>query len=293
MSNFSVFSNVICPSGSEYSLMTSGMSKFARRKNAEMAFWCSIDLYLTGFQSVNSESEKRTRENYRSRFINRFPVALLEDNMPKCWWVLKHLKKFTDLCMKSYANNQIDMEVMKIMHFLIFNIAKQEKCRMLQHLRELDDDFKSIENAKPSKQEKVFLNILKNYSNYDKDSIDSCISVYKIRKKPIILSAALAYVKYGKLFQDPRKLRYKKEFYENLKLYTNNPTPNWKSYPFLFDKHVGSSVALKYGVSQIKGWKGFLENEEQTCWDNAPLYYKNNPVCVDLKKRYWNQKMCS
>jgi hypothetical protein len=291
---FSVFSNPKCPSGSEFGLMVSGMSKFARRNNAEKANWCSVDLYLAGFQNVNNETEKRTRENYRSRFINRFPVAIIEDNMPYCWWVLKHLKRFTELCMKSYADNEINSDVLKLIHLLIFNIANQDKCRMLQHLREVgDEEFKMIEEAKPSQAINVFLELLKKYNGYDQNSIDSCIDVYKLRKKPIILSAAYSYVKYGKLFPMNRPLlhKYKNEYNESMKKYLNEPTPEWSDYPFLFDKHVSSSIAKKYGVTQIKGWKGFIENEEKTCWDNAPEFYIKIPLCIELKNKYWEKRM--
>ena len=285
---FSVFSNPICLSGSEFSLMVSGMSKFSRRRNPEKAYWCSVDLYLAGFQNVNNETEKRTRENYRSRFINRFPVALIEDNMPYCWWVLKHLKRFTELCMKSYSDNKISSDVLKLIHFLIFNIANQDKCRMLQHLREVgDEEFKKIEEAKPSQAINVFLDFLKKYDDYDQDSIDSCIAVYKLRKKPIILSAAYSYVKYGKLF--PRV--FLKKYNELMKKYADEPTPEWGEYPFLFDKHVNSSLASKYGVTtSIKGWKGFIENEEKICWDNAVPELKNNQFCVDLKDKYCEKR---
>jgi len=289
---FSVFSNPLCFSGSEFSLMISGMSKFSRRKNGEKAYWCSVDLYLAGFQNVKNETEKRTRKNYRSRFINRFPVALIEDNMPYCWWVLKYLKRFTELCMKSYADNEIKLDVLELIHFLIFNIANQDKCRMLQHLREVgDEEFKMIEEAKPSQAANIFLELLKKYNGYDQNSIDSCLAVYKLRKKPIILSAAYSYVKYGKLFPDsPPIYKYKNE---SLKKYLNEPTPEWKNYPFLFDKHVNSSLARKYGVvSPIKGWKGFIENEEKACWDNAVPELKNNQFCIDLKNKYC-EKRCN
>jgi len=290
---FSVFSNPLCLSGSEFSLMISGMSKFSRRKNGEKAYWCSVDLYLAGFQNVKNETEKITRENYRSRFINRFPVALIEDNMPYCWWVLKYLKRFTELCMKSYADNEIKLDVLELIHFLIFNIANQDKCRMLQHLREVgDEEFKIIEEAKPSQAVNIFLELLKKYNGYDQNSIDSCLAVYKLRKKPIILSAAYSYVKYGKLFPDsPPIYKYKNE---SLKKYLNEPTPEWKNYPFLFDKHVNSSLARKYGVvSPIKGWKGFIENEEKACWDNAVPELKNSQFCVDLKNRYCEKRCMS
>lgn len=289
---FAIFSNPICLSGTEWGLVVSGMSKFSRRKNPEKACWCSFDLYLSGFQSVNNETERKTRENYRSRFINRFPVSLTEDNMPKCWWVLKHLKRFTEMCTKSYAENAIDLDVLKLIHFLIFNISNQEKCRMLQHLREIgDDEFKSIEKVKTSQAEKVFLELLKNYKGYDQNSIDSCLSVFRLRKKPIILSAAFSYVKYGGLFKDPPIFKYKNDFNESLKLYIDGPLPIWKDYPYLFDKHVNSSIAKKYGVIPVKGWKGFIENEEYICWENAPEEMKNNKLCIDLKEKYCEARM--
>ena len=289
---FAIFSNPKCLSGSEWGLMISGMSKFARRKNAEMSFWCSVDLYLSGFQSVYTPNEKKTRENYRSRFVNRFPVALIEDSMPKCWWVLRHIKKFTELCLKSYADNKVDIEVIKIIHFLIFNISNQEKCRTLQHLREVgDEEFKSIENVKSSHAEKVFLDILKKYNGYDQNIIDSCLSVYRMRKKPFILSAALSYVRYHHIFEEPSKSKYKNSFNKTLKMYVDDPVPEWKNYPFLFDKHVSSTIARKYGVAPIKGWKGFVENEEQVCWDNACKEMKDSFVFNELKNKYWEKRL--
>ena len=49
---FRTFSNPICPSGSEYKLMVSGMSKFARRNEIKLANYCAFDLYQLDFKKL-------------------------------------------------------------------------------------------------------------------------------------------------------------------------------------------------------------------------------------------------
>ena len=286
---FAIFSNPLCPSGTEFGLMVSGLSKFARRQDVKMACFCAFDLYLTGFQKVTTDNEKKTRNNYRSRFINRFPVALMEDNMPYCWWVLDgYIEKFTKKVIQDYKDENINIETLELIHFLISNIVDSEKCRSLQHLREVgDEEFKSIENEKDAK--KVFLNILKKYNGYDENIIESCIKVYDLRKKPIILSAALSYVRYK--YVGVKKIKKYNNFKKLLKSYLEDPTPDWKSFQFLFDKHVSPSISKKYGVNPVKGWKGFVENEEKVCWDKTPNHIKTNPFFKELKEKYWEKRM--
>jgi hypothetical protein len=213
--------------------------------------------------------------------------------MPYCWWVLKHLKKFTELCTKSYADDRIDKSLIKLIHFLVFNVANQDKCRMLQHLREVgDNEFKMIEKATPGQAVSVFLDIVKGYDDFDSKIVDDCICVYKMRKKPIILSAAFSYVKYHHLFSQPKTVSLQSSVRTALARYINGlMIPDWKIYPFLFDKHVSSSVAKKYSVNPVRGWKGFIENEEKVCWDYAPTELKNNHFCVDLKNKYEQKRL--
>ena len=51
------------------------------------------------------------------------------------------------------------------------------------------------------------------------------------------------------------------------------------------------SIARKYGVVPIKGWKGFVENEEQVCWDNACKEMKDSFVFNELKNKYWEKRL--
>lgn len=280
MAPFSVFSNPICPSGSEFKLMVSGLSKFARRKNIELSNYCAFDLYLAGFQKVNNDVERKTRENYRSRFINRFPVAILEDNMPKFKWVLKYIKEFTEKTKKSYSEDKISIEVLKLINFLISNVASSPKCRSFQHLREVgDENFRLIESD-PKKFRKII-------GHCEDQVVKDCEEVFKSQKKPIILSAAYAYLKYAGICFEPK--RYSLYFFFNQ--YVNGPRPKWEEYPYLFDKHVSASIAKKYGVIPVKGWKGFVENEEQVCWDQTPEDVKCDPFFVDLKDKYWKKRL--
>ena len=188
---FRTFSNPICPSGSEYKLMVSGMSKFARRNEIKLANYCAFDLYLAGFQEVGNETELKTQKNYRTRFINRFVVAIIEDNMPYCHWVLSYIHKFTVLCSKSFIENKPSKECLKLISFLISNIAESSKCRFMQHLREVgDDEYRSIEininNGKfktRNQSKKYFINFISKFEKSDKAQkyIDCCMDVFDIQ----------------------------------------------------------------------------------------------------------------
>ena len=298
--SFHTFSNPICPSGSEYKLMVSGMSKFARRKEVKLANYCAFDLYLAGFQKVENETEMKTRKNYRSRFINRFVVAIIEDNMPYCHWVLSYIYNFTILCSDSFKEEKPCKECMKLISFLISNIAESSKCRFMQHLREVGaDEYRSIEininngkNRTKNQSKKEFINFISQFKRSDKAQtyIDDCMKVFDMQGKSVVLSAAASYVQYEKLIES-NNVEIKEYNFESLYYFYQNNIPNWKMFPYLFDKHVSSSIANKYQVCAIKGWKGFIENEENLCWENSPEFMKRSDFFLNYKNKYCNSRL--
>lgn len=297
---FRTFSNPICPSGSEYKLMVSGMSKFARRNEIKLANYCAFDLYLAGFQEVGNETELKTQKNYRTRFINRFVVAIIEDNMPYCHWVLSYIHKFTVLCSKSFIENKPSKECLKLISFLISNIAESSKCRFMQHLREVgDDEYRSIEininNGKfktRNQSKKYFINFISKFEKSDKAQkyIDCCMDVFDIQGKSVVLSAAASYLQYENLIES-KNIEIKEYNFDNLYDFYQNNTPNWKMFPYLFDKHVSNSIAKKYQVCAVKGWKGFIENEENLCWENSPAFMKCSNFFINYKLKYCNARL--
>ena len=321
---FSVFSAVRCPDGEFFAVHVSALSKFMRRRQAEEAEYAAMQLYLCGFQEATEVTDITSRKNFRTRAVNRFAVACLEDTVPACPWVLVQLESISTGMRASFSAGRVDAGVADLVCELVGSLCSTvagsplgAKSRFMQHVRELQFDpwVVAIEAAtRPNAQLALFEGRQAEERHADPEWAPAVLSAAKAifmqEKKSIILVAAAVSVKYARLSGEADEATWRPAAPDHGRgaariarteavAAAGGSRARLLQCPWIFDKHVGAglrpAVFQRGGARQTElpvGWPGFVAHEEAACSSRESSLVAGDSLVQRLKAEYAVQR-CS
>lgn len=309
-----VYNHVKTPRGEDFSVMVSLLSKAMRRGDEGSALYAAFELYLCGYQAAVGVEEERTRTNYRTRFVNRIAVAMMEDTVPTAPHLLLLIRPLTVAILEDHAEGAARDATLALLWEAVVATARAPKCRTMQHIRLVapggfephsrDPIWRAIvdlEASKPSGRPKTPRECLAIFDGVPSagpyaDRIKADMrAVFDLKKKPIVLVAALVCGAYPDLAVAPGEAARAPEDVRGE--HADRARPDLAAMPFVFDKHVGNHIARPAfvgGTEPPRGWAGFVEHEEGACMERLAPTAGQSDLCRALAARYANMRsqMC-
>lgn len=313
------------PSGHSFGVLESGQSKFARRGQHDLMFYCTMEMYLAMFQAhdpaINPKTgrseEEFQKKIYRTRFANRLMVACLEDLTPSCPEIIPLLPGVYRAIVDSYAGPRPSPEVVSMLHELGRRVAEAPKSRLLQEerlvgfrdfrkLRALIDDerrmpLKGSWRAALGEFEALSLSGRPEWLSGVMSAARRLADIdARFSHQEFALSAGFCVWKHANLinWRAPRAEPIVADAERGralLDAHMSAPRRALGEYPFVFDKHVAPVFRKEERVDPCaacpRGWRGFIEHELRACADREPPILKEAPGRASLQEAYLERRL--